>query len=59
MMPFQLKKNLSENMEYFDQELRVDVSFDVIKKNFITGGKKACLYFVDGFAKDDALQKKS
>lgn len=57
MMPFQLKKNLSENMEYFDQELRVDVSFDVIKKNFITGGKKACLYFVDGFAKDDALQK--
>ena len=56
-MEFQLQKDLEKNTEYFNNALQIEESFDVIKRTFMTGGKMACLYFIDGFAKDDALQK--
>lgn len=53
----QLQNDLIENIKYFDEILMVNDSFDVIKRLFTTGGKMACLYFIDGFAKDEVLQK--
>ena len=37
--------------------LRVDDSFDLIARRLEFAGKRACLYFVDGFAKDDTILK--
>lgn len=48
---FPLDKTKLESM------LRMDSSFDVIGRQLTVGGKKAVLYFVDGFAKDDIMEK--
>ncbi|MDD5934969.1 MAG: spore germination protein [Clostridiales bacterium] len=56
-MSFSISTDLKQNMEYFNQVLRVDENFDIIYQTFEIGGKKACLYFVDGFTKDEILQK--
>lgn len=50
-----LHKDLSKNVEILEKKLGVGVSFDVINREFIIGGKKVALFFVDGFAKDDVM----
>lgn len=45
--------NLSENMEYFHQKLNIETNFDVVYRVVEIGGRKACLYFIDGFTKDE------
>lgn len=52
-----LKENFEESVAYFNQTLRVDKNFDVLYHVFEMGGKKACIYFIDGMAKDETIQK--
>lgn len=47
--------NLNENVDFLKKHLGVGESFDVIVREFKIGGKKAALFFIDGFAKDDVL----
>lgn len=48
---------LSDNMKRFDEILQVKKNFDILKRVFLIGEKEACFYFIDGFHKDDTLQK--
>lgn len=48
---------LQENMDYLNQILQVDVSFDLVYRVVHVGGKEACIYFIDGFCKDTLMQK--
>jgi stage V sporulation protein AF len=50
-----VNKKLAENIAILDRELGVDKSYDVIRRDINIAGKKACLYLVDGFAKDDIM----
>lgn len=52
-----LGENYQENVAVMDRILRVDNSFDVLKKKLIIPGGELTLYFIDGFAKDTVLQK--
>ena len=52
-----LNKNLQENVRLINEVLAVDKSFDVIYRKLNYGGKEFALYFVDGFAKDDIMNK--
>lgn len=40
-----------------DELLRVEKSYDVVARTLTVGGRRAVLYFVDGFAKDDIMEK--
>ena len=48
---------LEENMTWLNQALHVDKNFDVVYRVLTIADKKACLYFIDGFTKDDSLLK--
>ncbi len=48
---------LSENMNYLNQRLNVGQNFDVIYRVIHIGGREACMYCVDGFCKDELIQK--
>ena len=48
---------LQQDMQYLDRLLDVDNNFDVIHRVIVIGGKEACMYLVDGFCKDELLQK--
>ena len=49
--------SLSENMRYLNKYLSVDTSFDIIYRVIKIGGREACMYLIDGFCKDDLMQK--
>ena len=52
-----IKSSLQENMDYLNQVLQVDVSFDLVYRVVHVGGREACIYFIDGFCKDVLMQK--
>ena len=52
-----ISTNLQENMDYLSQVLQLDVSFDLVYRVIHVGGKRACIYFIDGFCKDVLMQK--
>ncbi|MFV9511117.1 spore germination protein [Tepidibacillus sp. LV47] len=52
-----LSSNLKENVEFMNQALGVNKSFDVIYRKLYYGGKEFALYFIDGFAKDDIMNQ--
>ncbi len=49
--------SFQENIEYMNQVLPVQESFDVIQRDMLIGGKKATFYFIDGFTKDETMLK--
>ncbi len=50
-------KKLSENMQYLNRLLEVEKSFDLVYRVIQVGGREACIYFIDGFCKDEMMQK--
>ena len=52
-----ISTDLQENMDYLSRVLKVDVSFDLVYRVIHVGGRKACIYFIDGFCKDVLMQK--
>lgn len=40
-----------------DELLSVNSNYDIVKKELLVGGYRACYYFVDGFCKDEIMEK--
>lgn len=53
----EFSKSLPENVERLKQVLQADKNFDIVYRTFDIAGKKAALFFVDGFTKDEVLLK--
>ena len=45
------------DVRLLDETLRIGKSFDVIGRNITIGGRRARLYGIDGFVKDDLMQR--
>jgi len=52
-----LDQDFQKNIDYLNETLAVNASFDIIYRVIQVGGKNACMYFIDGFCKDDLMQK--
>lgn len=52
-----IKNTIGETVDSINRELRVEESFDLIYRTVSIGEKKGCLYFIDGFVKDEIMQK--
>ena len=50
-----ISRDLSKNKEVFDRILNVSANFDVVYRTLWFGGREACIYFIDGFTKDETL----
>ena len=51
------EKDFQANVAYFNKILRVNESFDLLYRVISMGGRQACVYCVDGFVKDEIMQK--
>lgn len=49
--------SLEQDSAWLDRKLATDRNFDVVTRTIEVGGREAALYFIDGFCKDDLLQK--
>lgn len=56
-MPELLSDSLDHNMKILSETLNIDTNFDIIYRVIQIGGRNACFYFIDGFARDDILQR--
>lgn len=52
-----ITSNLLDTKKYLNDILRVEENFDIINREISIGGRKACLYFIDGFVKDELLHR--
>ena len=50
-------KDFDEWIAEIDNELKPDKSFDIIKRPLKIGERRAVLYFIDGFIKDEVYEK--
>lgn len=57
MEKWTLSTDYADNSALLQKKLRVKESFDVVEKPMNIGGRKAALYFVDGFIKDSVMEK--
>lgn len=48
---------LADNMAYFQEKLNIQKSFDIICRMTMVADHKACFYFIDGFVKDELMEK--
>ena len=53
----QMTASLQENMDYLARRLCPDKSFDIVYRVIEIGGRQSCIYFVDGFCKDELMMK--
>lgn len=53
----EFSKSFEVNKARLDELLQVERSFDLLYRVVTIGGKKACFYFIDGFCKDEIMEK--
>ncbi len=52
-----LTRDIEKNRSIMKELLPIGKSFDVIERQLVIGGKKASMYFIDGFVKDGVVSK--
>lgn len=52
-----ISSNVKENIARFQKLLRCERNFDIVYRTMVIGGKLSCMFFVDGFAKDEIIEK--
>lgn len=53
----EFSKDFDKNKQRIDTLLNVEQSFDLMYRVVMIGGKKACFYLIDGFCKDEVMEK--
>ena len=53
----EISGNYGENVKRFDDALGVNRSCDVVSRDYRIGGKKARLWVIDGYGKDETLER--
>ena len=49
--------SLKANVDYINAVLPIKESFDLIQRDIIIGERQSTFYFIDGFTKDETMQK--
>lgn len=50
-------QNFEQNKQYLQGRLQADVNFDIVSRDITIGNRKAVFFFIDGFCKDELMQK--
>jgi len=53
----EMTSDFKQNLEALKTKLSPDESFDVVYRVIKIGGRDACFFFIDGFCKDEMMQK--
>lgn len=48
---------LKENVEYINSVLPIKESFDLLQRDIVIGERQCSFFFIDGFTKDETMQK--
>lgn len=51
------KTKLADNLKHINKTLNINKSFDLISREVAIGGKASSIIFIDGFVKDDIMER--
>ncbi|RZT00995.1 stage V sporulation protein AF [Cuneatibacter caecimuris] len=57
MKKVRVESSLEQNMAFMKKQLCLDKNFDIVYRVVQLGDRKGALYFIDGFTKDEILEK--
>lgn len=57
MEVFFMYQDFEQNKQYFKERLQTEVNFDIVSREITIGNRNAVFFFVDGFCKDELMQK--
>ena len=52
-----ISRDVNKNIDVFQKRLHCDLNFDIVFRSITICGRTAAMFFVDGFAKDDIIEK--
>ena len=52
-----ISEELATNVKKIDAELCVEKNFDIVSRLFEICGKRACVYYIDGYVDDGTCSK--
>ncbi|MDR5588375.1 spore germination protein [Clostridium aquiflavi] len=52
-----ITSGFDNNISLIKSKLKVKESFDIIQRNIIIGNKKTTMFYIDGFTKDDVMER--
>lgn len=52
-----VSRNVTENMAFLNSHIGIQNSYDIVNREITIGGRNACMYLIDGFCKDEMMQK--
>ena len=55
--PVRISEKLQQNMQYLEKRMGLETNFDIIHRVIRMGDTDACMYLIDGFCKDELMQK--
>ena len=55
--PVRISEKLRQNMQYLEEKMGLETNFDIIHRVIRIGDTDACMYLIDGFCKDELMQK--
>lgn len=50
-------QNFEQNKQYLQSMLQTEVNFDIVSRDITIGNRNAVFFFIDGFCKDELMQK--
>lgn len=50
-------QEFEQNNQYLQDKLQTGINFDIVSRDITIGNKKAVFFFIDGFCKDELMQK--
>lgn len=56
-MSEKFSKDFNKNKQMIDDLFQIQKSFDLIYRVITIGGRMSCFYFIDGFCKDEVMEK--
>ena len=53
----QISENYMDNVDWFNETLGVGRNMDLVNRDYIIGGRRARLWVIDGYGKDETLER--
>ncbi|MBR3645403.1 MAG: spore germination protein [Lachnospiraceae bacterium] len=52
-----ISRNISKTISNIDNTIKVDVNFDILRKDFYISEKRAALYYINGMVREDLFER--
>ena len=53
----EMSGSIEKDTAFLNEKLKIGINFDLLYRDILVGQKQSSMYFIDGFCKDELMQK--